>query len=47
MARYRAYQARLAGRTVGEVFQRAEAFLKRTATHATSAGDVGASPIKP
>ena len=43
MARYRAYQTRLAGRTVGEVFERAEAFLKRIATHATSAGDVGAS----
>jgi len=43
MARYRAYQARLAGRTLGEVFERAEAFLKRTAAHATSTGDVGAS----
>jgi hypothetical protein len=43
VARYRAYQARLAGRTVGEVFERAEAFLKRTAAHATSTGAVGAS----
>ena len=43
MARYRAYQTQLAGRTVGEVFERAEAFLERTAVHATSAGDVGAS----
>ena len=42
MARYRAYQARLAGHSVGEVFERAEAFLKRTAAHATT-GDVGAS----
>jgi hypothetical protein len=42
-ARYRAYEARLAGRSVGEVFERAEAFLKRTAAHAASRADVGAS----
>jgi hypothetical protein len=42
-ARYRAYQTRLAGRPVGEVFERAADFLGRTAAQATSTGHVGAS----
>jgi hypothetical protein len=36
-ARYRAYQAHLAGRTIGEVFGRAAAFLELTATRAVPA----------
>jgi len=36
MARYRAYQAQLAGRTVGEIFGRAAAFLTLAAANATS-----------
>ena len=42
MARYRAYQARLAGHTVGEVFGRAAAFLNVAAATATSATEVSA-----
>ena len=42
-ARYRAYQARLAGRPVGEVFERAAEFLERTAAQVISTGQVGAS----
>jgi hypothetical protein len=34
LARYEAYQTRLAGQAVGEVFERAEAFLHRTAAMA-------------
>jgi predicted nucleic acid-binding Zn ribbon protein len=34
MTRYRAYQARLAGRTVGEIFGRSAAFLKLAAARA-------------
>lgn len=40
-ARYRAYQARLAGHPVGEVFERTVVFLVRTATEATVINDVG------
>jgi hypothetical protein len=36
MARYEAYQANLAGYTIGEVFSRAAEFLNRTATSAPS-----------
>ncbi len=42
MARYRAYQARLAGHTVGEVFGRAATFLKVAAATATPATEVSA-----
>jgi hypothetical protein len=38
MARYRAYEARLAGQRLGEVFERAAAFLKLAAAHAAQAG---------
>jgi hypothetical protein len=34
MTRYRAYQARLAGHTIGETFGRASAFLKLAAANA-------------
>jgi hypothetical protein len=40
MTRYRAYEAQLAGQTIGSVFARASAFLKLTAAHATSATDI-------
>lgn len=40
-ARYRAYQARLAGHPVPEVFERAEAFLVRTSAAATAVTDIG------
>jgi hypothetical protein len=39
--RYRAYEAHLTARTVGEVFGRAEAFLNQAAGLAASATDVG------
>jgi len=42
MARYRAYQARLAGHTIGETFGWAAPFLMQAATSATSI--TGASP---
>jgi len=42
MTRYRAYQAQLAGRSVGEIFGRAAAFLKLTAAKATAAADASA-----
>jgi hypothetical protein len=42
MTRYRAYQAQLAGHTVGEIFARAAAFLKLTAASATSITDISA-----
>jgi len=38
MARYRAYEATLAGQRLGEVFERAAAFLKLAAAHAAQAG---------
>jgi hypothetical protein len=40
MARYRAYQAQLAGRTIGEIFGRAVAFLELTAANAPSITDI-------
>jgi hypothetical protein len=42
MTRYRAYQAQLAGHTIGETFARAAAFLKLTAAHAPSITDTSA-----
>ncbi len=42
MTRYRAYQAQLAGHTIGEIFGRAAAFLKLTAAKATSGTDISA-----
>ncbi len=42
MTRYRAYQAQLAGHTIGEIFGRAVAFLKLAAASATSITDVNA-----
>jgi hypothetical protein len=42
MTRYRAYQAHLAGQTIGEVFGRAVAFLTLAAANATSVTDVSA-----
>ena len=42
MTRYRAYQAQLAGQTVGEIFARAAAFLKLVAANATSITDISA-----
>jgi len=41
LARYQAYQARLAGRTVGEVFERTTAFLERVAALAPSVTSQG------
>jgi hypothetical protein len=53
MTRYRAYQANLAGRTIGEIFGRAAEFLKLAAAEAgvitdtgVQAGREGSSPIK-
>ena len=40
-ARHRAYQLRLAGHAVGEVFELAEAFLERTSAEATMITDLG------
>jgi hypothetical protein len=40
MTRYRAYQAELAGHTIGEVFGRATAFLKLTAASTTPDPDL-------
>ena len=37
MTRYRAYQAQLAGHTIGETFGRAAAFLKLAAPHPAAA----------
>jgi hypothetical protein len=42
MARYRAYQAQLAGHTIGETFGRATAFLKRAVADAPSLADASA-----
>lgn len=42
VTRYRAYQAHLAGRTIGEVFGRATAFLRLAATGAASGADISA-----
>ena len=40
MTRYRAYQAQLAGHTIGEIFGRAVAFLELTAANAPSITDI-------
>jgi hypothetical protein len=42
IARYRGYQAQLAGRTVGETFGRAAAFVRLTAANARSITDISA-----
>jgi hypothetical protein len=42
MTRYQAYQARLAGRAVGETFERAAAFLRLAAARATATAPVSA-----
>ncbi len=42
LTRYRAYQAQLAGHTVGEIFGRASAFLKLAAANAPSITDASA-----
>jgi hypothetical protein len=42
MTRYRAYQAQLAGHTIGEIFGRAVAFLELTAANAPSITDISA-----
>jgi hypothetical protein len=42
MARYRAYDAHLAGQTIGGVFGRAAAFLDRAASEAASVTDISA-----
>jgi hypothetical protein len=41
MARYRSYQALLAGHTVGETFERSAAFLRLAAAEANRSGDHG------
>jgi hypothetical protein len=46
MKRYRAYQARLAGHTIGETFGRAAGFLRPTAAKAVPAADVSAQPAQ-
>ena len=42
MTRYRAYQAQLAGHTIGETFGRAVAFLELAAASTTSITDLSA-----
>ena len=42
MTRYRAYESQLAGRTIGEIFERAAAFLKLAAAKSTSGTDITA-----
>jgi hypothetical protein len=42
MTRYRAYQAQLAGHTIGETFGRSAAFLALTAARATDIADISA-----
>ena len=46
MTRYRAYQAHLAGHTVGEVFGRATAFLRLAAASAAPIPDVSAQAVR-
>jgi hypothetical protein len=48
MTRYRAYRAQLAGRTIGEIFGRAAAFLRLTAANAnaTSVPDVRTHAVR-
>jgi hypothetical protein len=45
MTRYGAYQAQLAGRTMGEIFGRATAFLQLTAASVTPVPDIGAQAV--
>jgi hypothetical protein len=42
MTRYRAYQAQLAGRTIGDTFEQAAAFLKQAVARAVSVAEVPA-----
>jgi hypothetical protein len=42
MTRYRAYDAHLAGHTIGEVFGRAAAFLDLAAAEAAAVTDISA-----
>ncbi len=46
MSRYQAYQARLAGHTIGEIFARAAAFLKLAAADSPSAVDIRADAAR-
>ena len=46
VARHRAYQARLAGHTIGETFARATAFLKLAVADAPALTDAGARPLE-
>jgi hypothetical protein len=46
MTRYRAYQAHLAGHTVGEVFGRATAFLRLAAAGAAPISDFNAQAVR-
>jgi hypothetical protein len=45
MTRYRAYQAHLAGHTIGEVFGRATAFLRLAAAGAAPISDVSRQAV--
>jgi hypothetical protein len=45
MTRYGAYQAQLAGRTIGEIFGRATAFLQLTAASVTPVPDISAQAV--
>jgi endogenous inhibitor of DNA gyrase (YacG/DUF329 family) len=45
MTRYQAYQARLAGHTIGEIFGRAASFLQVIAANPTSAADIGGHDV--
>jgi anti-anti-sigma factor len=47
LARYRAYQARLAGHTIGDTFRRPVSFLTLTGTKATSTTDTSQHPTPP
>jgi hypothetical protein len=46
LTRYRAYQAQLAGHTIGETFQRAAAFLKLAATNTPTSPQTSAHPAR-
>ena len=46
MTRYRAYEAQVARHTVGEIFERATAFLNLAAAKAISANDVSRHPAR-
>jgi hypothetical protein len=45
MTRYQAYQAQLAGHTIGEIFRRAATFLTLTATYARSLADLANADV--